>query len=309
MTEVIWSDFPPMLPFCVKDDELTLAHLTVGLSRYGRRPRAESERFRDCSIPPVPASSFAISRSRVTLGRGPRRETLEARRACGRNVCRNVAARSRRITSRKTSAIVSSRSKSCLKCFCGRTSSSARSRVIAVTGEGRSSIRPSYPNAFPGPARESIHRTRQRADALRRRPSPGLRRDGTPSIAFDQRDLLGARRRRHDGDVRQPQEPSEVRLGNGGRPGRGLDDRRPFGDPPVAQSVQEQRAGKAVLEGSRRVDGFVLQVEVDPPLGGKRQGMQVRVGRGGWRQPRGDAQPRRPIPWNQGSPGGSRLPS
>ena len=100
-----------------------------------------------------------------------------------------------------------------------------------------------------------------------------------PSVRLDQRNLLGAGRRRHDGDVRQLQEPREVRLGDRRRAAGGLDDRRPLRDPAVAQSVQEQRARKAMLEGSRRVHGLVLHVEVDAPLNRERKGVQVRIGR------------------------------
>ena len=100
-----------------------------------------------------------------------------------------------------------------------------------------------------------------------------------PSLGLDQRDLLGAGGGRHDGDERQAQVPGEVRLGDGRRAAGGLDDRRPLGDPAVAQAVEEQRAGEPMLQRSRRMDGFVFQVEVDPPLGAQREYVQMRVGR------------------------------
>ena len=100
-----------------------------------------------------------------------------------------------------------------------------------------------------------------------------------PSLRLDQRDLLGARRSRHDGDERQAQEAGEVRLRDGRRAARRLDDRRSLGDPAVAQAVEEQRAGESMLEGARRVHRLVLQVEIDAPLGRKREGVQMGVGR------------------------------
>ena len=100
-----------------------------------------------------------------------------------------------------------------------------------------------------------------------------------PSLGLDQRDLLGARGSRHDSDERQAQEAGEVRLRDGGRAARRLDDRRSLGDPAVAKTVEEQRAGESMLEGARRVDRFVLQVEIDTPLGREREGVQMGVGR------------------------------
>ena len=99
------------------------------------------------------------------------------------------------------------------------------------------------------------------------------------SLRLDQRDLLGAGGRRHDRDERQAEEPGEVRLGDGRRAARRLDDRRPLGDPAVAQAVEEQRAGEPMLQRARRVDRLVLQVEVDAPLRGQREDVQMRVGR------------------------------
>ena len=76
----------------------------------------------------------------------------------------------------------------------------------------------------------------------------------------------------------RPEQAGEVRLGDGRRAAGGLDDRRPLGDPAVAEAVEEQRAREPVLERSRRVDRLVLQVEVDPPLRRQREDVQVRVG-------------------------------
>ena len=98
-------------------------------------------------------------------------------------------------------------------------------------------------------------------------------------LGLDQRDLLGAGRGGHDGDERQAEEAREVRLGDGSRAGRGLDDRRPLDDPAIADAVQEQRAREPVLERSRRVDRLVLQVQIDVPVLGQRKGVQMRVGR------------------------------
>ena len=99
------------------------------------------------------------------------------------------------------------------------------------------------------------------------------------SLGLDQRDLLGARAGRHHGDERQAEEAREVGLGDGRRAGGGLDDRRPFDDPAVAQAVQEQRACEPMLERSGRVHRLVLEVQVDVPVLGQRKGVQMRVGR------------------------------
>ena len=100
-----------------------------------------------------------------------------------------------------------------------------------------------------------------------------------PSLRLDERDLLGAGGGRHDRDERQAEVPGEVGLGDGRRAARGLDDRRPLGDPAVAEAVEEQRPGEPVLQRSRRVDRLVLQVEVDAPLLRQREDVQMRVGR------------------------------
>ena len=85
------------------------------------RPRLSPER----SDSPVSAS----------LGQG--------RRANGLRVCRSVATMSRWITSRNTRETASSELKSCRNGSAGRTSRRTRSRVIAVIGDGRPSMRPS----------------------------------------------------------------------------------------------------------------------------------------------------------------------
>src|SRR5690606_4466641 len=74
-----------------------------------------------------------------------------------------------------------------------------------------------------------------------------------PAVPFDQFDLLAAGGLRDDGDERQPQHAGEVRLGNRGGTGGGLDDRRVLGHPAVADRVQEQGSGQPVLQGTRRV--------------------------------------------------------
>jgi hypothetical protein len=49
--------------------------------------------------------------------------------------------------------------------------------------------------------------------------------------------------------------------------------------PAVAQAVREQRAGQPVLERSRRMDRLIREVDVDSPLDGQREGVQMGVGR------------------------------
>ena len=99
------------------------------------------------------------------------------------------------------------------------------------------------------------------------------------ALRLDQRDLLRARGGRHHGDERQAEKAREVGLGDRGRAGGGLDDRRPVGDPAVAQAIQEERTREPVLQRSRRVHRLVLQVQVDVPVLGQREGVQMRVGR------------------------------
>src|SRR5262249_55179683 len=80
------------------------------------------------------------------------------------------------------------------------------------------------------------------------------------SLGLDQGDLLLTGGGGHDRDERQPQEPGEVGLGYGGGAARGLDDGRALADPAVAEAVEEERAGEAMLQRPGRVDGLVLQV-------------------------------------------------
>ena len=98
-------------------------------------------------------------------------------------------------------------------------------------------------------------------------------------VAIDQGELLRARRAGHDSEERQAQQLGEVGLGHGGRSRRGLDDRGPSVDPAVRQAVQEQRAGEAVFQRPGRVRRLVLEIELDAPVGGEREGQQVGVRR------------------------------
>ena len=121
--------------------------------------------------------------------------------------------------------------------------------------------------------------TRRRAGGPRRR-CPGVVLDevAAAAVELDQRDLLGAGRRRHDRDERQPEHAGEVGLADRRRPARGLDDGAALGDLPRAEPVQEQRPGQPVLEAAGRVGRLVLQVEVDAPLRRQRIDQQVGVG-------------------------------
>ena len=76
-------------------------------SFYSRKPRG--------TLFPKPRAQVRfLSGALAEPNLGRHRQTLASSRACGRKVNRSVATRSRRITSRKTRAIVSSRPKSCL---------------------------------------------------------------------------------------------------------------------------------------------------------------------------------------------------
>ncbi len=83
----------------------------------------------------------------------------------------------------------------------------------------------------------------------------------------------------HHGDEGQIQQLGEVGLGYGRAARRGLNHRCAFIDPAVAQTVQEQGAGQAVLEASCRVGGLVLEVELN--IGDGRQFHLDQVGVGG----------------------------
>ncbi len=52
----------------------------------------------------------------------------------------------------------------------------------------------------------------------------------------------------------------------------------PFADPAVDQPEEEQRAGQPVLEASRTVRGFVLEVQLDAPVLRERYGVEVGIG-------------------------------
>ena len=72
---------------------------------------------------------------------GLRARALAASRACGRSACRSAAIRSRRTTSRNSCDPAVSPWNNRTKASWGSTSSSVRSRVAAVTGDGPPSIR------------------------------------------------------------------------------------------------------------------------------------------------------------------------
>src|SRR5699024_514544 len=116
------------------------------------------------------------------------------------------------------------------------------------------------------------------------------------AVALDECDLLRTRLPGNDGDEVQPQELGEVGLGHGGGAGTGLDDRGVLGDPAVGQPVQEEGTGEPVFETARRVDGLVLEIEVDTPLRG--QGEHVQMGVRGAVRVRHDLAycPVRPVP-------------
>ena len=80
----------------------------------------------------------------------------------------------------------------------------------------------------------------------------------------------------------------EVGFGNRRAARRGFDDRGALGNQAVAESVEEQGAGEAVLEAPRRMGGFILQVEVNllgrgqvhPDEVGVRRALEIRFNRG-----------------------------
>jgi hypothetical protein len=74
------------------------------------------------------------------------------------------------MTSRNTCDPSSSPPKSRSKASWGSTSSSVRSRVVAVIGDAPPSISPSYPNASPGPARPIRMRRPPRATSFSTAP-------------------------------------------------------------------------------------------------------------------------------------------
>ena len=83
------------------------------------------------------------------------------------------------------------------------------------------------------------------------------------AIERDLVDLLPGGALGHHGDEGQVQEFGKIGLGHGRAARGGLDDRGPFIDPPVAEPVEKQRAGQAMLEASGGVGGFVLEIELD----------------------------------------------
>ncbi len=99
-----------------------------------------------------------------------------------------------------------------------------------------------------------------------------------PALALDEGDLLGAGRAHHDGDERQPEHPREVRLAHRRGTARRFDDGGAVVQLAVAQGIEEQRPGEAVLEAARGVRRLVLEVEVDLGESGDRYVHEMRVG-------------------------------
>ena len=82
-------------------------------------------------------------------------------------------------------------------------------------------------------------------------------------LALDLGDLLRRGRGRHHGMEGQAEQAGEVGFRDRRRARRGLDDRRVLPDAAVADAVQEQRARQPVLEATRGMSRFVLEVDVD----------------------------------------------
>ena len=99
------------------------------------------------------------------------------------------------------------------------------------------------------------------------------------ALRLDQRDLLGAGRGRHHRDERQAEEAGEVRLGDGGRAARGLDDRRAARRSSRCtgrRGTASARGGASAIPsgGPTRPSGRGRS-----PIRGQRERVQVRVGR------------------------------
>ena len=101
----------------------------------------------------------------------------------------------------------------------------------------------------------------------------------TSAIELDQPDLAGRCRCRHDSNKRYADHPRKVGFGDGRAAGGGLDDCRLRPDLAVAKGIEEEGAGKPVLETARRMRAFVLEVEIDAGQGRQFEPDQVRIGR------------------------------
>ncbi len=99
------------------------------------------------------------------------------------------------------------------------------------------------------------------------------------TVEFDQAALLGAGGAGHHRDERHADQLREVRLRDSRRAAGCLDDRLAAADPPVAEPVEEERAGEPVLEAARRVRRLVLEVEVDAPVFRQRKAQEMGVRR------------------------------
>ena len=83
----------------------------------------------------------------------------------------------------------------------------------------------------------------------------------------------------HDREEAQAQHPCEIGFADRGRSRRGLDHAGIRADPPVAQRVKEQRAGKPVLQTAGRMAALILQVQRDAGIAWQFEPDEVRVGR------------------------------
>ena len=106
----------------------------------------------------------------------------------------------------------------------------------------------------------------------------GLDQVAAAALALDQPDLVGRRAGRHHRDERQPEHAGEIGLGHRGRAGRRLDHRGALGQPAVAQRIQEQGSGQAVLQRAGDVGRLVLEIEIDAPVLRQREPQQMGVG-------------------------------
>ena len=81
----------------------------------------------------------------------------------------------------------------------------------------------------------------------------------TSPLRLDQRDLGGTRARGHHRDKIQAQQLREIRLADSRRSGRRFDDSGLFGNPAVADRVEEKRPCESMLETPRDVGRLVFR--------------------------------------------------
>ena len=98
------------------------------------------------------------------------------------------------------------------------------------------------------------------------------------SLEPDQLDLGCGDGPRNHGDEAQAEHPREIGFRYRRRAARCFDDRRVRTDPVVAQAVEEQGARQPVLQASRWMAGFVLEVETDVRTGQEAVQDEMRVG-------------------------------